>query len=67
MELDSYLNLVSAVLNFFSEAYVEAYVSLATNDSYAMGALALAKSIRDSGSSRRLGLMVSSGVSREMR
>ena len=42
-------------------------MSLATNDSYAMGALTLGKSIRDTGSSKRLALMISSGVSQEMR
>ena len=47
--------------------FSEAFVSLATNDSYALGALALAKSLRDCGTSRRLALMVSGGVSEEMR
>lgn len=45
----------------------EAFVSLATNDSYSRGALALGKSIQDTGSNKRLALMVSSGVSKEMR
>ena len=46
---------------------IEAFVSLATNDSYSRGALALGKSIQDTGSNKRLALMVSSGVSKEMR
>ena len=45
----------------------EAFVSLATNDSYSIGALTLGKSLRDSGSTRRLALMVTSGVTGDMR
>ncbi len=42
-------------------------MSLATNDSYATGALVLGKSIRDVGTSRKLALLITSGVSMEMR
>ena len=42
-------------------------MSLVTNDSYSTGALALGKSLRDTRTSRRLALMVTSGVSEEMR
>ena len=44
----------------------EAFVSFVTNDSYACGALALAKSLRDNHTSRRLALMITNGVSQEM-
>ena len=41
----------------------EAYVTLATNDGYALGALVLAQSIRRVGSERRLVVMVSKHLS----
>ena len=41
----------------------EAYVTLATNDSYALGALVLAQSIRQNGSNRCLVVMISRNVS----
>ena len=46
---------------------IEAFVSLATNDSYATGALTLGRSIRDSGTCRKLALMITNGVSEDMR
>ena len=45
----------------------EAYVSLATNDSYATGAIALGRSLRDSGTTRRLALLITNNVSSDMR
>jgi len=41
----------------------EAWVTLATNDSYSMGALTLAASLRGAGTSRQLAVMVTQGVS----
>ena len=52
---------------YLSFSPVEAFVSLATNDSYATGALTLGRSIRDSGTCRKLALMITSGVSEDMR
>ena len=45
----------------------EAYVSLTTNDDYATGALVLAKSLRNTQTTRKLVLMVTGGVSTEAR
>ena len=41
----------------------EAYVSLTTNNDYAEGALVLARSLRNTQTTRKLVLMVTSGVS----
>ena len=41
----------------------QAFVSLATNDDYAKGALALGRSLRDSSTSKMLVLLVTNGVS----
>lgn len=41
----------------------EAFVSLATNDEYAMGALALGRSLRDANTTKTLVLLVTNGVS----
>ena len=46
---------------------LEAFVSLATNDFYAKGALALGHSIRKTHTSRRLALLVTNSISPEMR
>lgn len=45
----------------------EAFVSLATNDDYAKGALALGRSLRDANTSKTLVLLVSNGVSSHVR
>lgn len=45
----------------------EAFVTLATNDSYAIGALVLAQSIRQSGTGRQLACLITPGVSQAMR
>lgn len=45
----------------------EAYVSLTTNDDYAQGALVLGKSLRNTKTTRKLALMVTSGVSKDKR
>ena len=45
----------------------EAYVSLTTNNDYAKGALVLGKSLRNTGITRKLVLMVTSGVTEEKR
>lgn len=44
----------------------QAWVTLATNDSYSLGALVLAHSIRRSGTTRRLVIMVTDGVTMPM-
>jgi glycogenin len=41
----------------------EAYVTLATNDGYALGALVLAQSLRAVGSARTLVVMISKNLS----
>jgi glycogenin glucosyltransferase len=41
----------------------EAFVTLATNDGYALGALVLAQSIRKVGTKRRLVIMISNSLS----
>ena len=47
-------------LNLFldGEASSQAWVTLATNDSYALGALVLAGSLRNSGTTRKIVIMV---------
>ncbi len=45
----------------------EAWVTLATNDPYAVGALVLAKSLHRVKTSKKIVIMVTSGVSQEMR
>jgi len=45
----------------------EAFVSLTTNDNYGHGAFVLGKSLRNSGTTRQLVLMVTSGLSEDMR
>jgi len=45
----------------------EAWVTLATNDSYAVGVLVLAHSLRAAGSTRAIVVMVSDQVSKSMR
>ena len=57
-----------ACMNFFSFlAAGQAFVSLATNDDYAMGALALGRSLRDTNTSKTLVLLVTNGVSSHAR
>jgi len=46
---------------------LEAFVSLVTNDSYGMGAIALGRSLRDVCTHRRLSLLITNNVSAEMR
>lgn len=45
----------------------ESFVTLATNDGYALGALVLAESIRKSGSTKRLTIMTSKNISDSIR
>jgi len=45
----------------------EAFVTLATNDTYSLGALVLANSLRRVGTSKKLVVMVTPGVSQGMR
>lgn len=45
----------------------QAFVTLATNDTYALGALVLGHSLRQTGTTRRLALLITSGVSASMR
>ncbi|CAI8007719.1 Glycogenin-1 [Geodia barretti] len=45
----------------------EAYVTLVTNDNYALGALALGRSLRDTLTTRRLSLLITDEVSYPMR
>uniref|UniRef100_A0A915JI31 glycogenin glucosyltransferase n=1 Tax=Romanomermis culicivorax TaxID=13658 RepID=A0A915JI31_ROMCU len=45
----------------------QAWVTLTTNDTYAMGALVLAKSLRRSGTTKPLHILVTPGVSEGMR
>ena len=59
---------VYVCMNFFSFLPVgQAFVSLATNDDYAMGALALGRSLRDVNTSKTLVLLVTNGVSSHAR
>jgi len=46
---------------------MEAYVTLATNDSYAIGALVLAHSLRSHGTSRQLAILVTPGITPPIR
>lgn len=45
----------------------EAWVTLATNDSYALGVLVLAHSLKDAASTRPLVVMITGQVSQSMR
>lgn len=54
---------VHEICSAFFLAVAEAFVSLATNDDYAMGALALGRSLRDANTSKTLVLLVTNGVS----
>ena len=45
----------------------EAFVTLATNDTYALGCLVLGSSLRRVGTTRKLAVMVTSGVSQSLR
>ena len=44
-----------------------AFVTLATNDTYAVGALVLGQSLRNVGTTKQLAIMVTAGVSGPMR
>ncbi|XP_077987704.1 glycogenin-1-like isoform X2 [Glandiceps talaboti] len=50
-----------------SQVHDEAFVTLTTNDTYAYGALVLGHSLRAAGTSRRLAVMVTPGVTSRMR
>jgi len=50
-----------------SDASTQAWVTLATNDSYALGALVLASSLRRSGTTRKIVIMTSDHLSEPMR
>ena len=45
----------------------DAYVSLATDDNYAIGALALGQSLRKTGTTRKLALIISDRLTLQMR
>jgi len=45
----------------------QAFVTLATNDVYSIGALVLGQSLRKVGTTRKLVVMVTRGVSEEMK
>ena len=45
----------------------EAFVTLATSESYALGALVLAQSLRQVGTTRQLAVMISEGLSSTLR
>lgn len=47
--------------------FAEAYVSLATNNQYVYGAVALGRSLRNTGTQRRLALMITEQVTEDMR
>jgi hypothetical protein len=47
--------------------FSEAWVTLATNDSYALGAMVLATSLRRVATTRQLAVLVTPGVSASMR
>lgn len=46
---------------------MEAWVTLATNDTYALGALVLGQSLRRVGTTRKLHILVTPGVTDGMR
>nr|CCG00969.1 glycogenin [Suberites domuncula] len=46
---------------------MEAFVSLVTNDSYALGAIALGRSLRNTGTWKKLALLITNQVSQDMR
>jgi len=48
-------------------ASTEAFVTLATNDSYSLGALVLAHSLRQVGTTRQLAILIGPGVSKAMK
>lgn len=58
----SYLSLTPVVDSSFCSPIAEAFVSLATNDEYAKGALALGQSLRETQTTRRLVLMITDQV-----
>jgi glycogenin len=45
----------------------EAFVTLATNDSYAVGALVLGSSLKAVGTTRSMAVMITNGVSSDLR
>ncbi|XP_051559554.1 glycogenin-2 isoform X1 [Myxocyprinus asiaticus] len=55
------------VINALSHQYAQAFVTLATTDEYCMGSLVIGKSLRRHGTSRKLVVMVSPSVTREVR
>jgi len=52
---------------FLSEGSEEAFVTLATNDNYSLGALVLGQSLRNVATTRKLVVLITPGVSHEMR
>lgn len=54
-------------LSFFMSSAQNAFVTLATTDEYAIGALNLAQSLRNVGTSADLVILVTSGVSAQIR
>lgn len=46
---------------------IEAFVTLVTNDTYALGALVLANSLRAQGTTRQIVVLVTQGVTDQMR
>ncbi len=45
----------------------QAFVTLATNDSYALGALVLANSLRQAGTRRQIAILITDQVCQQMR
>ena len=59
--------LSSSLISCSPERAPEAYVSLVTNDTYSLGALTLGRSLRDAMTTRSLSLLITNGVSHQMR
>lgn len=59
-------DLNSKQIDFFFVA-VYAWVTLATNDSYSLGALVLAHSLKQAGTAHQLAVLVTPGVTNAMR
>lgn len=54
-------------VHFVSVVEDQAFVTLATNDTYAVGALVQAHSLRNVGTTRRLVVMITDGVTQGVR
>ena len=54
-------------LSFSASPPSEAWVTLATNDSYALGALVLAHSLRQVNTNKKIAIMITDGVTEAMK